>query len=140
MSEDLSLRVPSKRESLNIVYDEVDAFGRRLDWTPELLYGVKLVLEEAVLNVIKYGFDDDDDEHEIDVALSTDGDMLTIRIADDGKAFDPLRDAAEPDLDAPLEKRRVGGLGVHLMRTIMDELDYKREAGRNHLTLVKRVG
>ena len=112
---------------------------RSVSNSKELLYGVKLVLEEAVLNVIKYGFDDDD-EHEIDVALSTDGDMLTIRIEDDGKAFDPLRDAAEPDLDAPLEKRRVGGLGVHLMRTIMDELDYKREAGRNHLTLVKRVG
>ena len=50
----------------------------------------------------------------------------------------PINDAPEPDIDSPLEDRHVGGLGVYLARTMMDELTYRRENSRNHLTLVKR--
>ena len=56
---------------------------------------------------------------------------------DNGRPFDPLNDAPEPDLDSGVADRAVGGLGVHLVRTMMDEMRYRRDRGRNHLTLVK---
>ena len=59
-------------------------------------------------------------------------------IADDGRPFDPLTEAPEPDLESAIEDRPIGGLGVHLVRTMMDEVRYRREEGKNRLTLVKR--
>ena len=76
--------------------------------------------------------------HKIDVQLISEPDALTIKIADDGRAFDPLSQAPTPDVDANLEDRPIGGLGVYLVQTLMDEAHYRREQDRNHLTLVKR--
>ena len=66
--------------------------------------------------------------------------MITIEIEDDGHAFNPLLDAPEPDLDAEVEDRTVGGLGIYLVRTMMDEVRYQRQQNKNCLTLVKRRG
>ena len=60
-------------------------------------------------------------------------DTVTIEIVDDGPRFDPLEDAPLPDPDAPLEDRPVGGLGVHLVRTMMDEISYRYQDGKNRL-------
>lgn len=62
---------------------------------------------------------------------------LTIRVDDDGPAFDPL-EAPRPDLDGPVEQRRVGGLGIHLLRELADRFDYERTGGRNRVTLVRK--
>ena len=61
---------------------------------------------------------------------------MTIEMVDDGKPFDPLTEAPVPDVNAPMDERPIGGLGVFLVRKLMDELTYRREEGRNHLTLV----
>ena len=70
--------------------------------------------------------------------LWLDQDLLSIQVADDGVAFNPLL-APEPDLDLAIDQRPVGGLGIHLMRTMMDDLEYKRVNGQNLLTVRKRV-
>ena len=64
------------------------------------------------------------------------GKRLMIQIMDWGIAFDPLS-LPEPDIEAPIEERKIGGLGIYMMRNIMDEVLYKREGDRNILTLVK---
>jgi len=74
--------------------------------------------------------------HDISFTFSSTEDALTIEMVDDGKPFDPLTDAPVPDVNAPMEERPIGGLGVFLVRKLMDELTYRREEGRNHLTLV----
>ena len=98
---------------------------------PDVTFRLALSLDEIVSNVIRHGFADDA-EHQI---------LVTLDVADgvrhrDGRgrrrAFDP-REAPLPDLDAPLEKRQAGGLGMHLVRETMDEIDYRREDGRNIL-------
>ncbi len=61
-----------------------------------------------------------------------------MRIIDDGKAFDP-RDAKAPDTTAALMDRQLGGLGIHLVRNLMDHIEYRREGGRNHLTLTRNL-
>ena len=111
--------------------------GSREQWPPTLLYQVKLVLEEVIVNIVNYGYEERGG-HKIDVHLISEPDTLTIKIADDGRAFDPLNQAPTPDVDASLEDRPIGGLGVYLVQTLMDEAHYRREQDRNHLTLIKR--
>ena len=136
MSAKLSLKFKSDREELDGITAAVEAFSADEDWSTDLLFRINLVIEELVLNIIDYGYDDND--HEIELNFKSDANSVTIDITDEGRAFDPLNDAPEPDIDSPLEERHVGGLGVYLARTMMDELTYRRENSRNHLTLVKR--
>ncbi len=74
----------------------------------------------------------------MDVSLALDDGELALCLEDDGPAFDPLA-APMPDLDAPIEDRPIGGLGIHLLREMMDELEYTRLDSRNRLTLRKRI-
>jgi anti-sigma regulatory factor (Ser/Thr protein kinase) len=138
MSAKLSLNIERSHDELGRITGAVDDLGHRESWSNDLLFRVHLVLEELVLNIIDYGFDDGKDDHELEVVLTSDDDALTIEITDDGFPFDPLQDAKTPDVNAPLEDRPIGGLGVHLVRTMMDEMHYRRDHGKNHLTLVAR--
>ena len=134
----LSLCLETRIEELQRLDAAVEDLGRKEQWPPDLIYQVKLVLEEVIVNIINYGHDDG--EHKIDVDLISEPDALRITIADDGRAFDPLSQAPQPDVEAALEDRPIGGLGVFLVQTLMDEAHYRREQDRNHLTLVKRRG
>lgn len=132
----LSLRLESRLDELQRLEAAVEDLGEREQWPPSLLYQVKLVLEEVIVNIVNYGYEGGG--HKIDVDLISEPDTLTIKIADDGRAFDPLTQAPTPDVGASLEDRPIGGLGVYLVQTLMDEAHYRREQDRNHLTLVKR--
>lgn len=96
-----------------------------------------LVLEELLTNVISYGYDDDD-THEIHISLKIGDGLLTSVFDDDGRPFDPY-EAQKPIMDGPLEDRSVGGLGIHLILTIMDTVDYERVDGRNRTTMTMAI-
>jgi serine/threonine-protein kinase RsbW len=98
-------------------------------------YEIRLALEEAISNTIKYGYEDQQ-VHTIYVRAGFEDDRILLEIEDDANAFNPL-EAATPDLSLPLEKRPMGRLGIYLMRTVMDEIDYKREGTRNILRMTK---
>ena len=136
MGATISLTIRTAHDELDRINAAVESFAESDGWPPDLLYRVELVLEEWGLNVMDHGHDDD--THEIDIALTTDDDQVTIEIVDGGRPFDPLNDAPPPDLTSAVGERRVGGLGVHFMRTLMDEVLYNRESGKNHLKLVTR--
>ena len=127
MSETLSLKVKSDRDELEQVIEAVEGMAEREDWE-------HLALEELVLNVMDYGYDDK--QQDIEINISSDLDAITIEIVDSGRPFDPLSDAPEPDLEAAVQERRIGGLGVHLVKTLMDQMHYKRENEQNRLTIV----
>jgi anti-sigma regulatory factor (Ser/Thr protein kinase) len=99
---------------------------------------VQLVLDELVSNVIKYG-NASDRTGAIEVSLTIDGARLTIAVSDDGVAFNPL-DATPPDLDLPLVDRPVGGLGIHIVKTLAETIAYRRENGRNQIVLTLNDG
>ena len=88
-------------------------------------------------NVISYAYRDDEDL-DIEVKMESTGKRLTVTIADDGVPFNPLS-AGAPDIDAPLEEREIGGLGIHLVRNLMDDVSYHRRIDRNVMTLVKDI-
>ena len=98
---------------------------------------VCLALEEIVVNIMRYGHPEGG-KHEILVRLSFESGLVTVAVEDDGVPFNPL-EAREPDLNRPLEERSIGGLGIHLVRNLMDGVDYRREEGRNYLVMRKRV-
>ncbi len=136
MSATLDLTVETRLEELDRLSAAVEDFGAEDDWPPNLTFQVNLVLEELWLNVLNYGHDGG--EHEVDIRLTSDTEVLTIEITDDGKPFDPFTEAPEPNVTGDLGDRAIGGLGVYLVRTMMDEWRYTREDGKNHLILVKR--
>jgi len=125
---------PAETERLTA---RVTEFGARHALPDRIVSHVNLALDEAITNIVFYAYDDADD-HEIDVRISLAQGMLTAELVDDGRAFDPLQVVA-PDLAAPLEERAVGGLGVHLMRHLVDDIQYRRDGGRNHLVFTKRI-
>ncbi len=98
-----------------------------------LVYKLNLAVEEMVSNIIKYGYDDAH-SHEIGVHVSLEDGGATLRIEDDGHAFNPL-DRPEPDTNKPLEQREIGGLGIHLVRNMCEDMRYRRDNGRNILEI-----
>ncbi len=132
-----SLRFASDLRELERIQSVIKELEKEADWPPDLVYQVNLVLEELVVNVINYGYGGDPN-HEIEIDLNWEADKLTVEIVDDAPAFNPLKDNPEPDLTSKLENRPIGGLGIYLVHHLMDEIKYRREQGRNHLTLIKR--
>ena len=139
MNDDrLTIRIDNDLSEVAQVAEAVEDFCARNAVPAKAAYHVSLVIDEALTNTISYGFPAGG-RHQIDLEVERRGEDILIELIDGGAAFNPL-DAPEPDLDAPLEERQIGGLGVHLMRTLMTEAAYRREGGRNHLSLRKRFG
>ncbi|MEW9617647.1 ATP-binding protein [Shinella sp. S4-D37] len=99
--------------------------------------GIDVALDEILTNVVNYGFEDGE-AHEIVLALSIASGLLTIEVQDDGRPFDPLGIPA-PDIEADLESRQIGGLGMHFVRTLLDRVTYSRRNGWNVLKLEKHL-
>ncbi len=114
----------------------VQEFWRTQGLPQQAALPFELALEEAFINVVTHGTADATTAV-VAVVLRRAGADLTLVVADDGPAFDPLT-LPPPDLSASVEARPVGGLGVYLIRQMMDAVSYRRVDGRNELTMVKR--
>jgi serine/threonine-protein kinase RsbW len=137
VGEPLTLHVRNSVDAIGPASDAVEAWLAGQAISPEVSFFVVLAIEELVSNCIKYGYDDAG-EHTIDIALSLADHTLTMIVVDDGHPFDPLS-APSPDLSLAIEDRLPGGLGIHLLRELADEMAYERRDGTNRLTLTKRM-
>jgi serine/threonine-protein kinase RsbW len=97
-----------------------------------------LALDELVANTVLHGLSADV-RATILIRITLDAVRFGMEISDPGRPFDPLHEAPAPDLDSPLEQRRIGGLGVYFVRKMMDDVTYRREGDRNVLTLSKSL-
>ena len=102
-------------------------------------YLLALILEELMTNIVKYGYDDQE-PHEISVKISRGDNVLQVTVMDDGHPFDPLCDARQPQIDAALEDRGIGGIGIHLVQTMAKDICYKRVKNHNVLTVTLDEG
>lgn len=115
----------------------IEEVGDEFSLAPDLVFNLTLVMEEAVVNVINYAYPKEDHEKIYVSARLHEGSIIMI-IADNGKEFDPTL-APEADITLSAEERPIGGLGIFLIRNIMNEVKYERIEGRNILTLEKKL-
>lgn len=133
----ITIKIAADVREIEKLNQLIRQFGELHQIPSRALYAVNLALDELVTNVVLYGYDEPAGQS-VTVRIVTKEGELTASVEDDGKAFDPLEVAA-PDLNAPLAQRDVGGLGIHLVRSLMDHVGYAREAERNVLTVRKRI-
>ena len=133
MSLQVSLIIDNDLSDLDQLTKVANKFLAEAKVSDRAVYAVNLVIEETVTNIIKYGYDDTDN-HKIAVNLQPDSEHMVVSIEDDGHEFDPLQ-APEPDTQSPLEQRRIGGLGIHLVRNVVDKIEYRRENDKNILEM-----
>jgi len=124
-------------DELPILAEKIEELADQWGLAMPLAMNINLALEEAVSNVIFYAFDDEK-EHDIKIVISLENKILSIEIIDDGKPFDPTA-RKEPDVSLPAEDRPIGGLGIFLIRKMMDNVTYTRHNNLNTLTLLKNI-
>lgn len=128
---------------------EVSEIPRLIDWveaccsadglSDHVGFRLALAIEEAVTNVIGHAFAGVAPPHLINVRLDITPQSFIAEIVDNGRPFDPTS-VPPPDLSLPIEQRTPGGLGIHLMRSMVDRVRYRRSGGKNRLRLEKAAG
>jgi serine/threonine-protein kinase RsbW len=133
-----TITLPARLDSLYDFMDFVSSCAREQGFSNERISEIELALEEVLVNIFNYAYRDSglDGIVEINCKLA-DTQSFVIEIADTGVPFDILS-VREPDVSAEIDKRPIGGLGVYFVKRLMDDIKYKREAGKNILTLMVR--
>ena len=137
IADRVSLELKNSLSELRTLGSSLEQFGKALGLSSKTLFEITLSIEELFSNIVSYGYIDDA-VHWIKLAISHDGEMLIIRLEDDGIPFDPLK-AEEPDCECPVEERKIGNLGIHLTKKFMDDMVYERQGDRNILIVKKKI-
>lgn len=132
---EVRVTVKNRIEDLLRVNSVFESFATQHDIGGRLRYHLLVSIEEILTNIIKYGFDEEG-IHPIHVTFRHSQGQVEMEFEDRGREFNPL-EIGEPDLDTPIENRQLGGLGIHLVKQMMDEAKYRREGDRNILMLRK---
>ena len=127
---ELALTLQNDLAQIAFVEERFDEFAAAHSMPKDVKYKMGVIFNDLLNNIISYGYTDSG-EHEIEVRVRLRDGRLT---SDDGKPFNPLARAA-PDTSLPLQDRKVGGLGIHLVRHLADEITYRRLTGRNEVSL-----
>ena len=117
--------------------DFIEDIGNEFSLAPDVIFNLNLVLEEAVVNIINYAYPKEEHEFIYLSAKMHEGSIVIV-LTDTGKEFDPTM-APEADVTLSADDRQIGGLGIFLIRQIMNEVRYERIDGKNILTLEKKL-
>ncbi len=129
------IRLQNSLKELSSITHAIDEIVGFWALAPTLSMTLNLLIEEAFTNIVYYAYQDAEN-HEIELVFEKHQDRLIIRLIDDGKPYDPLQ-SVYPELDLPVEERKIGGLGIYLMREMTDKLTYQRKDGYNILSMEK---
>ncbi|MCY3541362.1 MAG: ATP-binding protein [Gammaproteobacteria bacterium] len=112
-------------------------FARFQNLSDEVIYAIQLSVDELFTNIVSYGYDDSE-THTVKFVIDVTGEEIRVEIIDDGNPFNPLDDAPDVNLDLSVEERKIGGVGIHLVKSLMSEVTYVRDGEYNRLRLVKK--
>ena len=115
----------------------IEGVGEDFLLTPDVVFNLDLVIEEAVVNIINYAYPKEEHQYIYLSAHVHEGSIVFV-LTDTGKEFDPTL-APEADITLSANEREIGGLGIFLIRQIMNEVRYQRIEGKNVLTLEKKL-
>jgi anti-sigma regulatory factor (Ser/Thr protein kinase) len=135
--ERASLRLRSQASDFTRLVRRVEKFAARQALPNTERSRLLILLEELFINVVTHGSDGEVPPR-IEIVLTLTGGRLTIDFSDDGRPFDPLL-AALPDLNQPLENRPIGGLGLHILRSLAGDARYSRDGDRNRLVISRSI-
>jgi anti-sigma regulatory factor (Ser/Thr protein kinase) len=134
-SAEMSAAFANDTAEIARVANEIERFLGAAGVPEKIIFQINLSIDELVTNTILYGYDDQA-EHIIRVTLRSTSDEIEVTIDDDGHAFNPFSPTAAPvDVNLPIEDRQIGGLGLHFVKSMMNEVSYARVGGRNLVTL-----
>lgn len=137
MTEIREIRAKNDLQEIERVSQFATEFGEAADLPERIVFAMNLALEEILVNIINYGYDDGG-VHEVCVRLAIDADgALVIEVEDDARPFDPTS-LPEVDLEQSIEDRNIGGLGIHLVRTMFDDFEYHRREPHGNLLILKK--
>jgi sigma-B regulation protein RsbU (phosphoserine phosphatase) len=133
----LEMKIANSLEEIRRVNEAIEAFAEAHGLEAKMRRQLNLVCDELLNNTISYGYVDDS-EHEIQLTATIVGGLLRVTISDDGIPFNPF-ELDEPDTGLSVEDRPIGGLGVHLVRNLMDRVSYERRGALNLVQLEKEL-
>ncbi len=133
----VSFKLKSNLSELDALCQKLEKFGQSIGLSKKCIFEANLALDELFTNIISFGFDDKN-EHTIKVTITFQNENLIFNIEDDGIPFNPTK-VETPDLECTIEECKIGGLGIHLAKNLMDEVCYQRCNDKNILTLKKNV-
>jgi len=137
MGSHISFEIRADLEEIQRVSEMIEKCMKTHGWEDDALLDVQLAVEEAVTNTILHGYDGRSGT--ISIRIETSPHHISVEIADDAPAFDPLS-VPDPDISGEIEDRQIGGLGIFLIRRVMDEVSYRYEKNKNILVMEKKIG
>jgi sigma-B regulation protein RsbU (phosphoserine phosphatase) len=137
-AKELNITIKNRFEEMEIVEEQFSSFAQENALPEVIRQSISIVLDEMLNNIISYAYQGEK-EKEIEVGFELSGKRLVLTIKDSGVPFNPFGQET-PDISAPIAEREIGGLGIHMVRNLMDEYSYQRQINKNVITLVKLIG
>lgn len=134
-----NLRLPAELDQLPVFLDHVRQIAEAAGLAEAQGTRLELAVDEALVNVFHYAYASQAHPGSVLCRVKVEANSLTVEIVDEGPPFDPLA-RPDPDTALALEQRQPGGLGIFMIRQLTDEVSYRREEGRNVLTIRVRKG
>ena len=127
------IEITNKINELQTIEEFIEKISEEINLPLNIKYQLDVILDEIVTNIISYGYNDKE-EHKIKLSVKYKDKLMTMEIEDDGINFNPL-ELPPPDITIPLEDRPIGGLGIHIVKNLVKNIDYKRENNKNRLIM-----
>lgn len=131
------IRVKATRDNLETVTEFLDEILEEKNCPGKIRLQIDLALEEMFINIVNYAYMPDTGDMELHVSFDEAERELTMVLVDSGIPYDPLA-KKDPDVTLSAEKRKIGGLGIFLVKKTMDSMSYERRDGLNILTMKKK--
>ena len=132
-----SFELKNDVSELDFLCRQCEKIGRSIGVSDKSIFEMNLALDELFTNIISYGFKDHQ-EHTIKINIKVEDDMLDMRIEDDGIPFNPI-ESRTPDFQCGIEECKIGGLGIHLIKKLMGDIQYRRIGDKNVLILSHKI-
>ena len=135
VQKEYTFELKSNLSELDNLCKHLETFAQKTGLPKKIVFEINLVLDELFTNIISYGFDDDN-EHIIKITMTPGNEKLCLCIEDDGKPFNPV-EFQTPKVSGSIEECKVGGLGIHIIRKLIDDICYERCEDKNIIKLKK---
>lgn len=136
-TQEYKFELKNNLSELNTLNRHLNNLGDRIGLQTDSILRINICLDELFTNIVSYGFEDDL-EHIIQFTVQAEDNLLVIHIEDDGTAFNPL-EKIDPEFPANVESAKIGGLGILIIRKLIDNISYERKQGKNRLTMKKII-